>query len=344
MGGPIPLYLVLLTDPPELPVGTTHLYLTYSSVSINVTSSGGLNQTFLASVEGTVDLTSLTNLTQTIASIAVPSGWHVTGVTLTIAGLHIFVNGTQYGVTPISSSVPIPVSQSTPINSSIAGSILDFSPAVEEVQVVNATNGQLNQAFVFTPGGIALGEPSLNATQATVGTVSNLTAKDSGRLYKLGKLYSRDLLVTSSQLFATGNKTTFSVTMLNNGSVTLPIYGISLKGQFNQTAVHYECSKNGKVCHETTHSRYRNSTIPFWINGTSLQPVLGSLQPGGGGPGSVYFLGPNKTVTFSFTGFIQALRQTHRGYNHIVLIPVTGDNYRLTVVGIGHARFHVRAT
>jgi hypothetical protein len=344
VGGPIPLYLVLLTDPPELPVGTTHLYLTYSSVSINVTSSGGLNQTFSASFEGTVDLTSLTNLTQTIASIRVPSGWHVTGVTLAISGIRIAVNGTVQGVTPISSTIPIPVSQSSAINSSIAGSILDFSPAVEQVEVLNATSGQLNQAFVFMPGGIALGETNLTASQATVGAVSNLTAKDSGRLDNLGKLYSRDLLVTSSQLFATGNRTTFSVTLLNNGSVMLPIYGINLKGQFNMTAVHYDCSGHGKSCHEKTHSKHQSGTVPFWINGTTLQPVLGSLQPGEGGPSSVYFLGPNKTVTFSFAGYIQALRQTHHGYNHIDLTPVAGNTYRLTVLGIGRARFRVQAT
>jgi hypothetical protein len=125
--------------------------------------------------------------------------------------------------------------------------------------------------------------------------------------------------------------------------VTLPIYGITLKGQFNMTAVHYNCNNKG-VCKEKTNSRLQNSTVPFWINGTRLQPVLGSLQPGEGGPTSVYFLGPNKAVTFNFTGYIQALRQTHHGYNHIVLTPVSGNTYRLTVLGIGRARFEVKAT
>jgi len=331
-----------MTDPPELPPGTTNLYLTYSGVSINVTSPSGKSSLFTASFAGTVDLTTLANLTKTIASIAVPAGWQVNSVSLSIQGIRIFVNGTSQGVTPLSNTISLPVSQSFPINSSLTGSILDFSPAVEQLQVVNATSGQVNTAFVFMPGGVALGETNLNSTQATVGNTSNLTANDWGRFHRIGRLYSSDLLVTSSQLSVNGNVTTFSVTLMNNDSVTLPIYGISLAGQFNMTAVHYDC--HGKVCHQRVHYKNGDSTVPFWVNGTTLLPVLGSLGQGGFTGGAPYMLGPNHSATFTYKGVIQALKQAHHTYNHIVLTPISGKSYRLAVVGIGRARFNILAT
>ncbi len=318
--------------------------MTYSGVSLNVTSISGDHETFSADYAGTVDLTQLTNLTKTIASIAVPYGWQVESVGLDISGIHIFINGTSSVVSPLSSMFTLPVSDSSPINASLAGSLLDFYPAVEQVQVVNATSGQQNYAYIFMPGGIALGEGSLNSSQAAVGDTASLTPRDSGRLFMLGNLYARDLSVTSSQLSAKGNVTTFSVTLRNNGSVPLPIFGISLKGQFNMTAVHYNCPKKAKTCSEKSHYTYRNSTIPFWVNGTALQPVLGSLGQGGFSGSSVYMLGANKTATFSFTGVIQALRQFHHGYNHIALTPISGDSYRLTAIGLERARFHITAT
>ena len=312
-------------------------------MALNVTDPKGSTQLFTTEVGGTVDLATLNNVTKTIASIAVPNGWQVTAVTLYTSGIRIFVNGTLQSVTPLSNTFTTPVVSSTPINQSLTGSILDLSPTVSQIQVVNATNGQLTNSLVFMPGGVALPASSLNSTQSTVGTVSNMTTTTSAQLRHLARLYQKDLSLTSYQLSASGNMTTFSVTVENNGTVALPIYGINVRGDFNMTSVHYNCGKNGKNCHESSHEKQQMTTLPFWVNGTTLQPMLGSLNPGGG-TGAPYMLGANQSVTFSYSGVIQVLKQYKHGYNHIVLTPVSGNVYRLTVLGIGRARFHVQAT
>src|SRR5512137_1256359 len=72
--GPKTTFLVMLTDPPTVPTGTTQLNLTYSGISLHVTYLDGTNSWIPVQAMGKVNLLSLLNMSQTIASIVLPTG------------------------------------------------------------------------------------------------------------------------------------------------------------------------------------------------------------------------------------------------------------------------------
>jgi hypothetical protein len=82
----------LLTDPPTVPAGTTQLNLTYTDFLLHVIYPNGTNEWLPVGAEGTVNLFSLVNMTQTIASITIPLNSTVDKVQFTIADVTAVVN------------------------------------------------------------------------------------------------------------------------------------------------------------------------------------------------------------------------------------------------------------
>jgi len=67
-------FLVMLTDPPTVPAGTTVLNLTYSGIALHIAYPNGTTQWLPVTATGTVNLFSLVNMSQTIASVTIPTG------------------------------------------------------------------------------------------------------------------------------------------------------------------------------------------------------------------------------------------------------------------------------
>ncbi len=67
-------FLVMLTDPPTVPAGTTVLNLTYSNVTLHIAYPNGTSEWLPVNASGTVNLFSLVNMSQTIASTS-DSNW-----------------------------------------------------------------------------------------------------------------------------------------------------------------------------------------------------------------------------------------------------------------------------
>jgi hypothetical protein len=77
-------FTVMLTDPPNVPDGTSMLNLNYSDISLHVTYPNGTIEWLSVGTTGNVNLFSLINMTETIASTTIPIGSTIDKIQFTI--------------------------------------------------------------------------------------------------------------------------------------------------------------------------------------------------------------------------------------------------------------------
>jgi len=310
-------FLVMLTDPPTVPAGTTALNLTYAGVSLHVTYPNGTTEWLPLEASGTVNLFTLINMSQTIASTTLPNGSMVDKIQFTISSVKAKVDGTIYNVTILSSQLIISIEDSQEVNQTL-GVLFDFQPTLVQIQAQNSTGGTVNY-FVLVPSATATVVTNVHENHLKVGTIVKLEEDDKVKLIRVVQETSNKVVITDASLSVNGNVTNFSVTFKNNGNTNATIYGLTLHGLFNASSTKMQNNQNDKEHnnHENTdtndeeHDHQNNNdnmeiehsngdehseeeqehqnhnekleiehpdTIPFKIKGTSLVPVLGSKE------------------------------------------------------------------
>jgi hypothetical protein len=331
-------FLVMLTDPPTVPAGTTVLNLTYSNVTLHVVN--GQTSSWLAvSASGTVDLFSLVDMSQTIASASIPTGSIVDKIEFTIVSVDAKVNGTVYPVTALSSTLMISIANSK-VNESLSGVLVDFNPTLVMIQATNATGSTVDY-FVLVPSATATIVTSLSRAQVKVGTIVALGQNDKEKLVRVVESFKQDLTIANASLSVYGNVTSLSVTLKNEGPISFRISGLTLHGEFNVTA--------------WGESKTLTGTIPFRVNGTSLVPFLGADAASMVTHGLTLKPGQNVTLTFSgVLGFTRIYRPPIGppgtaepmwiAVIPIVVTPIVGNMYTLRLMNEGFQTFDVNAT
>jgi len=330
--------MVMLTDPPTVPAGTTMLNLTYSNVTLHAVYPDGSSGWLSVNASGTVDLFSLVNMSQTIASTSIPSGSTVDQIQFTIASVDATVNGTVYTVTPLSSTLVMPIANSK-VNKTLSGVLVDFNPTLVLIQGTNST-GSVVDYYVLVPSATATVVTSLSRAQVKVGTIVELGKNDREKLVRVVESFSEDLTIVNASLSVSGNVTSLSVTLKNTGDISFRICGLTLHGDFNMTSI------VGK--------RTRLGTIPFKVNGTSLVPLLGadsaSLIT------SALTLEPGQNATLTFSGVLELKRvcivkgppivaaPMIIGVIPMVVTPIVGATYTVRLMNEGFQTFNVTAT
>ena len=122
-------FAVMLTDPPNVPAGTTVLNITYSDISLYITYANGTSDWVSVGSSGTVDSFALVNMSQTIASTTIPNNSSVDKIQFTIANVDAVINGTTYNVTTLSNTLVVSVANSQ-INQTLSGVLVDFNPTL----------------------------------------------------------------------------------------------------------------------------------------------------------------------------------------------------------------------
>jgi hypothetical protein len=335
-------FLVMLTDPPTVPAGTTILDLTYSNVSLHVTYPNGTALWLPVNASGTVNLFSLVNMSQTIASTTIPSGSAVDKIQFTIADVDAVVNGVMYNVTALSNTLVVSVKNSQ-VNQTLSGVLIDFNPTLVQIQATDA-NGTLVYYYVLVPSATATIIGDLSREQIKVGTIVELGQNNRVRLVHVVEEFSKNVTIVSASLSVNGNVTTLSVTIKNEGNVTFRVFGLTLHGEFNAT-------RNWKK------ERIHPDTIPFKVNGSSLIPLFGDQENHEHDDENEHgdkhedmelsslALQPGQSVTLSFSGVI-ALQPEKDFMKHpaMIVTPIVGGNYTIRLMGEGFQTFDVTAT
>lgn len=334
-------FLVMLTDPPTAPAGTTVLNLTYSDVSLHVTYLNGTAVWLPVNASGTVNLFSLVNMSQTIASTTIPNGTMVDKIQFTIAGVEAEVNGTVYPVTALSSTMVMSVANSQ-VNQTLSGVLVDFNPTLLQIQATDS-NGTLVDYYVLVPSATATVLTSLSREQIKVGTIVELGQNDREKLVRVVETFSNNITIFSASLQVNGNVTTLSVTIKNEGNFTFRVFGLTLHGEFNATRTWETDDRMDHIMRGVHVESIHPDTIPFKVNSSSLVPLFGidheDIET------SSLTLEPGQNATLSFSGVISLQPDMDSMEDPAMIVtPIVDGNYTVRLMGEGFQTFNVTAT
>lgn len=353
-------FAVMLTDPPTVPAGTTILNLTYSDISLHVIYEDNTTSWVKLGVSGTVNLFSLVNMSQTLASTTLPIGSTVDKVQFTIANVEAVVNDVKYNVTTLSNILVLSIANGG-VNETLSGVLLDFNPTLTQIAATDA-DGNAVTYYVLIPSARAVIVNALSSDQVRVGTIVRLGENHRVALDRVVQSFNTNVTIDSASLTVDGNSTALSITLTNQGTMPFRIFGLSLNGDFNATrtwenSIWNTLPREGmgmgggrdmfrQGMYNIIMERIHPKTIPFKINDTSLLPLFGSgFDMGRGNHGiSSLVLQSGQTATVTFSGVI-ALQTERNDLKHpaMVVTPLAGNDYTLRLMGEGYETFTVTA-
>lgn len=259
-----------LTDPPQVPVGTQSLIITYSSIKAHYVAEGGASGWITGSGSGTVNLLTLINSSQVIGNANVPVNSIINMVSFVVTSASITINGTTSPVivpnNVITSNVNSNVKTSS--NSSL---LIDLSPTVVTLFTQNST------VFVMVPSvkAVLLGAHTL---KLHVGERADLTNNERAEL----NAAESNISITHASLSSSGGITTFSVTVKNNGNQSVIIRHAMVLGGISVTVTpDINVTGNGTLEVNKQDRPEINSVIGGNLNSSSN--VLGNFSMHGRG-------------------------------------------------------------
>ncbi len=316
---------VLMTDPPTVPDGVTAVYITYSDVQVHVADDGNQSGWNDMHSSGEINLMSVINSSQTIASANISSGkfnglrFNVTSAVVTFQGTNytadlVYQQHTLYVWIPGGISVE---------DGQTAGAMIDMTPTVLLLGTPSSPT------FAFIPSAIGY---TLSAQSVT--NHPHVGDRDD---YHGAKDATRDM-TSFENTSASLSSDLLKVTVHNNGNSTIVFRMVSLTATSTLSGGWVPSDAIGAV----------SKTSEFFVvapNG-SLVPMTASTKDGAEQTLEIagFTLAPGANETFSYNGqltfgafaLLQGQFPTH---------PVTtGQKYIVTVLGSGeHAQTAVIA-
>ena len=332
---------VMLTDPPTVPAGTTQLNLTYTDVLLHVNYPNETDDWLPVGASGTVNLFSLINMTQTLATITIPLNSTVDKVQFTIANVTAVINTQTYNVTSLSDTFVVKVANGA-VNKTLSGVLIDFNPTLVQIQASDE-NDTTVYYYVLVPSANAMIVNDITSAHVKVGNIIQIGENNRVRLVRVKEDFSKNLTIVSATLTMNGNTTDLSVTLKNEGNVAFRVFGLTLHGEFNTTQ-NWGLKPFGRGWHLDYRVRIHPETIPFKLNGTSLIPLYGKNW-GHGNPFSSVTIQPGETLTVDFSDVIAL----YTGWKHnqdpmFTVTPIVDGNYTLRLMGEGFQSFTVEAS
>ncbi len=330
---------VLLTDPPTVPAGTTQLNLTYTDISLHVVFANGTEKWLPVDASGTVNLFSLVNVTQTIASTTVPVNSTVDKVQFTIANVTALINAQTYNVTSLSETFVVKVVNGQ-VNQTLSGVLIDFNPTLVQIQASDE-NDTTVLYYVLVPSANALIINDITSEHLKVGTLVKVGENNKVKIERVKEDFSKNLTIITATLKVNGNNTGLSVSLKNEGNVTFRVFGLTLHGEFNTTqTLKTKASGHDKEEHKV---KVHPETIPFKISGTSLIPVFGPDDEHSK-PFSSVTVQPGETLTLTFNNVIALYTGKEPADPQSIITPIINDNYTIRLMGEGFQTYEVKAT
>ncbi len=347
-------FLVMLTDPPTVPRGTTMLNVTYSSIQVHVVSSGGSSNWIASQESGRVNLLSLVNVSQTIASVSLPTGSTVDKLQFKLSSAEANVSGVVYPVTLLSDQLLINIKSR--LNGTKTAALIDLRPTLLEINATNSTGGSVKY-FVLSPSATAVIKGSVDETQSKIGSRWHLNDNDNRDLNKEYSRASSNVTISDPTLSVKGNVTTFSVTLKNVGKSNATLMSLNLQGDFNSTfswfvkeqstkgrgGMGQGMGKGGMPGPGGVMMKDHPEAIPFRISGGKLVPFFGEDLHDSGANGKLV-LKPGESVTLTYSGVLQIRSDGWGKSPSVVVKPVVGKSYTLHVMGNGSETTNVTAT
>ena len=209
---------VSLTDPANVPHGTTSLNVTYSGIRVHVSggnSSGWTN----VNGSGTLNLLSLINITTVLGALHLSNGSVINKVGFNITSASIDVNGTVSPVVLPSNKILANVSYSPGINGTV-NIVTDLSPTIITILTVNST------VFIMVPSvrAVIVGSKTLH-----VGEQDGIPVEATRVLH----LIKPNMSISSVSLSTLGNSSHISFTVTDNSNASATLKNFLIFGNFS---------------------------------------------------------------------------------------------------------------
>jgi hypothetical protein len=329
-------FLVMLTDPPNVPKGTTKLEVTYSNIQLHVVSNDGIANWVAAQESGKVDLLSLVNVKQTIAILNLPTGSTVDKLQFTISSAKATINNLVTPVTILTDQLVVSL-RGTKLTSTVTGALIDLRPTLMKINASDS-NGEKISYYVLVPSATAIIKSNVEESQKHIGSKSNLDDNENKELDEKHESSKNNVVITEATLSVNGKVTTLRVTLNNNGDESARINGLKVQGDFKtdpDTTIKVE---EGDGAHEDEDS---HDGIVFKISGDTLIPLLGGedYEKFDRSEGEVK---SGESLTVMFSGVIQVTPDDEAP--PITISPIKGNIYSINPLNENSESFDIMAS
>jgi hypothetical protein len=290
---------ILMTDPPVVSAGVSAVYVTYTNVGLHNSNAGNNSGWMQFNNTGTVNLMSLVNVSQTIASAKLPNGTYNL-IRLDVSSAVVTYDGSNYSASIPSGEITGSIKGGIQVNGTSAGAIIvDMQPEVINVGTSSSPE------FIIRPSAQVYTVPpnDVDSNMQTTGYRLSLTGK---------AWWSDDQANASSSVQIT-------VATLTNGSLNIVVknsgqQNVNIKAIIITPLSDYESGQStASVRNDEMPSTMSNSSILLVQSSgqlISLQSVIsGSIGVDLGDKifasvfgGSGYTLASGSTTTFAFNG------------------------------------------
>jgi hypothetical protein len=329
------LLVIQLTDPPQVPAGTSSLNLSFSSLSLLVGEPSGTGEqlkTVTVTPSGgtaTLDLLKLQNVSQTIGTATIPDGSTIYSVTFAISTIKLDANGSIYSVSLASGTSFVVTLANNPVLHGTNLALLRFEP-----DVVDTPSG-----YEMVPSSVGIIKPSEGGDESNVGYQHRLSDQDASDLDQARGSISANLL----KLTSTGNVTTILVQVNNTGSVEVRLNALGFKGAFDRVpgcvgditqndhgGNDHSCGHDGSIVFVPLVPASSSSTSSTSTSSTTSRSCSSAqLTLGGNGENENEWEGlslmPGRCVELSYSGVISV------GESGSVFVPSTSTGQAFAV-------------
>ncbi|MCS4539708.1 MAG: DUF4382 domain-containing protein [Thaumarchaeota archaeon] len=308
---------ILITDPPNVPEGVTHVYVTYGNLAVHIAEAGNASGWTQVKSQGIIELMSTVNVSQTVASVDIASGKY-NQIRFNVSFAQVTYDDKNYTAFVPSSMLTLPIIGGIQVNASQpSATIIDITPTVINIGSTS------NPEFIIRPVAKAFPVPH--------GEVPNEAHREGHRMSLVGKgwwkhlqqQFTANLQITSASL--TANSLSLAVKSTGNASAELKIVTISPLA--DALKEHGRKIPSALLGSEIFVLEESGTLVP-------LQKYLGSQDHGalkrGLFQGSGYNLTTGATATLSYNGEI-VLGLGPKNPNSQTI--VAGQQYLVTVVG-----------
>jgi hypothetical protein len=308
---------VMLTDPPTVPQGVTALYVNYSQVQVHVSDAGNQSGWTTLSGSGELNLMSLVNVSQTIATTSINAGIF-NAIRFNITSAAVTYNGVNYTADMVyqENTITVPIRGGINVTAAeTSTALIDLSPTV----ILLGT--PQSPTFALLPSARAFVVPtqSIPAEAHHIGE-RTLLSRWSGSSWWNSCQQQYGFGVTSVTL----SPNSLSITVENQGKGSVV---------FNLAAVTSGTSISGgwqsKLSTSDIFVVEPNQTLAL-LSGSTKGAMYQEIIGGG------YLFAPGQSATFTYSGQIVIGQQLQDlGRQVTTQLVMLGQNYQVDLVGSG---------
>ncbi|MGI0079318.1 MAG: DUF4382 domain-containing protein [Nitrososphaerales archaeon] len=305
---------VMLTDPPTVPTGVTALYINYNNVQVHVSDAGNQSGWTALSGSGQLNLMSLVDVSQTIATANINSGTF-NAIRFNITSATVTYNGQNYTADLVYQEhvLTIPISGGIKVSEAeTSTALIDLTPTVLLLGTPQ------NPVFAMIPAarGYVVPTQSVPAEAHHIGQRHNLAADSWWSVALRESAFGVTSVATTP--------TSLSITVENSGNASVV---------FRLSAVTTGTSVSGgwqsRLSTSDVFVVEPNETLAV-LGGSTRTQMYQEIAAGG------YLLAPGQSATFTYSGPIVIGQQlVDLGGQIQTQFVIPGQNYVVSLTGNG---------